>query len=144
MADYTDGLSGFIVAVKAEAARYGFVNFPLTDDELEVAYNDGLGVGEMYGVVCDVSAGLTFEKAYASVFGWTPENAVSVSADVGSVSIDVTPTWTSILPVFRAILEDGTVASQQAAWGEIERMARLADLFVASQRPDTAALEEEV
>lgn len=142
MADYT--LSGFIAAVKAEAARYGLVNFPLTDDELEAAYNDGLGVGEMYGVVCDVSAGLSFEKAFVSVFGRTPKSAVSVSADVRPETINVTPTWAGILPVLRAILEDGTVASQQAAWGEIERMARLADLYVAGQRHDTAALEEEV
>lgn len=123
---YEDDLSGFIAAVKEEAARYGFVNFPLTDAELEVAYNEGLEVPEMYGVFCDVHAGLSFEEALAIAKGLTP----AVSPDVRPEVIDVTPTWTNLLPVFRAILEDDEAPahSQQAVWGEIERMARIADL----------------
>lgn len=149
---YEDGLSDFIAAVKEEAARYGFVNFPLTDEELEYAYNEGLEVSEMYGVVCDVSAGLSFEEALGIASDWWPEAAVSgavsasatVSADARPESIDVTPTWTDILPVFRSILEDGSAESQAAIWEEIERMAKLADLYVASLSPDPAVGEEVV
>lgn len=132
---YEDDLSGFIVAVKEEAARYGFVNFPLTDAELEVAYNEGLEVPEMYGVFCDVHAGLSFEEALAIAKGLTP----AVSAETRLEVIDVTPTWADILPVFRALLEDGSAESQASIWKEIERMAKLADLYVASLSPDPAA-----
>lgn len=143
---YEDDLSDFIAAVKEEAARYGFVNFPLTDEELETAYNEGLEVSEMYGVVCDVNAGLSFAEALAIAGGWAPETAVSatVSADARPELIDVTPTWTDILPVFRSILEDGSAESQASIWEEIERMAKLADLYVASLSPDPAAGEEVV
>lgn len=144
---YEDDLSGFIAAVKEEATRYGFVNFPLTDEELEIAYNEGMEVPEMYGIVCDVNAGLSFEEAFAIAGGWTPEAtpvSAPVSADVRPEAIDLTPTWTDILPVFRVILEDGSAASQAAIWKEIERMAKLADLYVSSLSPDPAAGEEVV
>lgn len=144
MADYTEELSDFIAAVKEEAARYGFVNFPLTDEELEFAYNEGMEVSEMYGVVCDVNAGLSFEEALGIASGWWPETVAAVSPDAQPEVIDVTPTWSSLLPVFRAILEDGSAESQAAIWEEIERMAKLADLYVASLSPDPAVGEEVV
>lgn len=140
---YEDDLSGFIAAVKEEAARYGFVHFPLTDAELEIAYNEGLEVSEMYGIVCDVNAGLSFAEAFSIVKPWTPV-PTPVRADVQPRVIDATPTWSGILPAFRAILEDGSAASQAAIWEEIGRMAKLADLYVASLSPDPNAGEEEV
>lgn len=49
-------------------------------------------------------------------------------------TIDCTPTWIAILPMLLAGYEDGSATSRQIAKEELERMAKLADLYVASQK----------
>lgn len=48
--------------------------------------------------------------------------------------IDLTPTWLGLLPLFLTAYADGTPTAQSAARTELERMAGLADLYVASQK----------
>ena len=44
--------------------------------------------------------------------------------------IDVTPTWSQILPALLALLETGTAEGRRTARDELERMAALADRLV--------------
>lgn len=48
-------------------------------------------------------------------------------------TIDMTPTWESVLPIYLMAWTDGN-AKGRAAASELQRMARLADLYVASQK----------
>lgn len=48
--------------------------------------------------------------------------------------IDVTPTWSAILPLLLAVYKDGNFHGIKEAEGELRRMAELADLYVASQK----------
>jgi len=49
--------------------------------------------------------------------------------------IDVTPTWEGILPTLLVIYRDGTtVEARQTAMKELERMAKLADAYVAEMK----------
>ncbi len=50
-------------------------------------------------------------------------------------TIDITPTWESILPALLAVIENGNFEGRKIALEEITRMAQLADLYVASQSP---------
>ena len=42
-------------------------------------------------------------------------------------TIDITPTWAALLPVFRAVLDNGTDEGKRMAWEELARMAEAAD-----------------
>lgn len=42
-------------------------------------------------------------------------------------TIDLTPTWESLIPVFVAAIQDGTPAGRAAAIGELTRLAVFAD-----------------
>lgn len=44
-------------------------------------------------------------------------------------TIDLTPTWSAILPAFLAVLENGTEKGKEAAREELKRMAQAADQF---------------
>lgn len=48
--------------------------------------------------------------------------------------IDMTPTWSGILPALLASVEDGTPEGRKIAIDELERMARIADKYVAEQK----------
>lgn len=48
-------------------------------------------------------------------------------------TIDITPTWRSILQPILVLLEIGTVEGKQIAREELERMADLADRYVAEK-----------
>lgn len=55
-------------------------------------------------------------------------------------TMDLTPTWESLVPVFRAVIEDGTPESAEAMWAEITRMGKVADAHVeATKWPDFTA-----
>jgi hypothetical protein len=41
--------------------------------------------------------------------------------------IDMTPTWTQVLPLLRRILENGDDEGRAHVWAEIARMAHAAD-----------------
>ena len=43
--------------------------------------------------------------------------------------IDCTPTWAALLPVYIAVLEDGSEAGRVAARVELARMAEAADRY---------------
>jgi len=44
-------------------------------------------------------------------------------------TIDLTPTWSALLPAFLAVLESGTDAGKELVIAELARMARAADQF---------------
>lgn len=46
------------------------------------------------------------------------------------LTIDLTPTWASVLPAFIAVLLDGTEHGQKQAVEELHRMADIADMGV--------------
>ena len=50
------------------------------------------------------------------------------------VTIDATPTWEAVVPLLMAVIENGTFEGRAAAEQELRRMAKLADLYVASCR----------
>jgi len=49
-------------------------------------------------------------------------------------TIDATPTWEGILPLYIQGIESGSFESRRAAIEELTRMARLADIAVANQQ----------
>ena len=49
-------------------------------------------------------------------------------------TIDLTPTWEGILPIYLRVLMQGTTEGKTIACDELLRMARLADKYVASQK----------
>ncbi|CAB4139955.1 hypothetical protein UFOVP408_44 [uncultured Caudovirales phage] len=46
-------------------------------------------------------------------------------------TIDVTPTWTAILPLLIAAIQDGTPSGQNAATRELMRLAQMMDARIA-------------
>lgn len=48
------------------------------------------------------------------------------------LTIDLTPTWSAIVPMLVMGLESGSSVARQAAMTELERMAKLADAYVAA------------
>lgn len=56
----------------------------------------------------------------------SPSEAVSAMLDTAE-TIDMTPTWAAVLPIYIACLEDGTEAGKRAAREELARMAAAAD-----------------
>jgi hypothetical protein len=53
--------------------------------------------------------------------------------------IDLTPTWTGLLPGLLAAYAHGTQpATRQLAYDELKRMARAADMAVAAQKKEKA------
>ncbi|SKB49845.1 hypothetical protein [Sphingopyxis flava] len=51
-------------------------------------------------------------------------------------TIDVTPTWSGILPALLAAHENGTFEGRKIAQAELERMAAIADKYVAEHKED--------
>ena len=49
-------------------------------------------------------------------------------------TIDATPTWQAILPIYLMVYEKGENKGRAAALEELQRMARLADLYVAAKK----------
>ena len=49
-------------------------------------------------------------------------------------TVDMSPSWVGVLPIYLAALADGSVSARAAAREELERMARLADAYVASTK----------
>jgi hypothetical protein len=57
-------------------------------------------------------------------------------------TIDITPTWSGVLPLLLAALEDGGFEARNAAMAELCRMAALADEYNA-QAKQSAPKDEE-
>lgn len=51
-------------------------------------------------------------------------------------TIDLTPTWSGVLPIYLAVLQNpnAQASSRNGAMAELERMAELADMFVAQSK----------
>lgn len=49
-------------------------------------------------------------------------------------TIDITPTWSAILPVLISLIEDGSDKGRANAKEELQRMAELADAYVAQEK----------
>lgn len=68
----------------------------------------------------------------------TPDNdpALSPITDAGHVrTIDITPTWRGVLRLLVTVANDAETATARAnAWIELERMADLADAYVAEHQ----------
>lgn len=47
-------------------------------------------------------------------------------------TINLTPSWESILPTLLLLMQDGNAEGRKTAATELNRMAKLADLYVAS------------
>jgi hypothetical protein len=55
-------------------------------------------------------------------------------------TIDVTPTWSGVLPLLLLVLREGTTAqARKAAEDELKRMAHLADVAVEMLKKDDPA-----
>jgi len=63
------------------------------------------------------------------------DNAEALSAQAAPVrTIDLTPTWAAVLPLLIAGLENGTATGRKIAREELQRMAAMADKYVAAQK----------
>jgi tryptophanase len=51
-------------------------------------------------------------------------------------TIDVTPTWESILPILLMTIENGTSRGRKVAIEELTRMAQIADKYVALSKEE--------
>jgi hypothetical protein len=60
---------------------------------------------------------------------WNAAKERSAKKVIGT--IDMTPTWVGVLPVYLAALQDGTPQAMKAARDELYRMARIADSVTA-------------
>ena len=53
----------YIATALREFATYGFVGCPLTEDQLKHLYKLNVKLDRIYGIGCDVNAGIPFEEA---------------------------------------------------------------------------------
>jgi hypothetical protein len=81
--------------------------------------------------------------AYVGAFGLLPHDMETVPAPAAPVpikigrkveTIDCTPTWESLVPALLACIENGNATSRAFAMGELSRMARIADAYVAAHK----------
>ncbi len=49
-------------------------------------------------------------------------------------TVDATPSWEAVLPVYLMAYENGKNKGRGAALEELQRMAKLADLYLASKK----------
>ena len=49
-------------------------------------------------------------------------------------TIDLTPTWRSLVQTYVAFIRDGTTKEQDMAYQELCRMAEIADFYVANRK----------
>lgn len=49
-------------------------------------------------------------------------------------TVDATPTWEAVLPIYLMAYENGKNKGRGAALEELQRMAKLADLYIASRK----------
>lgn len=49
-------------------------------------------------------------------------------------TIDITPTWSSLVPALVALIENSNHKGRQVAMDELKRMAELADAYVKIQK----------
>lgn len=70
-----------------------------------------------------------------------PHHTTPEDNDMNTRTIDITPTWGAVLPLFIAAVQSDSFVARTAATQELTRMARLADIggaMVKAQREATA------
>jgi len=58
-------LGQYSESLKYDLARYGFINCPLTAQEIESCYLLAIDLDTAYLIACDVNAGFTFLESYS-------------------------------------------------------------------------------
>lgn len=53
----------YIATAQREFAKFGFVGCPLTEEQLADLYRRNVSLDHVYGIGCDVNAGVDFEVA---------------------------------------------------------------------------------
>lgn len=53
----------YIATAQRDFAKYGFIGCPLTEDQLAHLYKLNIKLDQVYGIGCDVNAGIPFEEA---------------------------------------------------------------------------------
>jgi hypothetical protein len=53
----------YIATAQREFATYGFVGCPLTEEQLAHLYKLNIKLDKVYGIGCDVNAGVSFDRA---------------------------------------------------------------------------------
>ena len=53
----------YIATAQRDFARYGFVSCPLTEEQLARLYRLNVKLDQVYGIGCDVNAGVDFDRA---------------------------------------------------------------------------------
>lgn len=101
------------------------------------------------GMACDVTPpgpGAMFSPTTHYQFVWAqgrrdkpseapPPDAARQEGEVKQVgTIDLTPSWSALLPAYLAAVRDGSDIASDAAHSELARMARLADAYVALKK----------
>ena len=97
---------------------------PVRRDNVE--YHAGKAARLAGGTLDDCPYSDGGERAERWTLGWTEAAPVQ--------TIDMTPTWSAILPALLAALIDGTAVGQGMARKELARMAEIADSYVAAQK----------
>ena len=58
----------FIDKAKREFAKYGFIVCPLTTEQLQYAWKYNVNLTGVYGLGCDVNAGVPFKRAMSNYY----------------------------------------------------------------------------
>ena len=58
-------LGQYSESLKYDLARYGFIDCPLTAQEVECCYLLAINLDIAYNIACDVNAGFTFLESYS-------------------------------------------------------------------------------
>lgn len=66
------------------------------------------------------------QAAFSDLFNWAPKVKVG--------TIDLTPTWVSLIPYFVAAIENGTDEGRRIAIDELKRLAAFADAKIAEDK----------
>lgn len=56
----------YIATLKKDFAKFGFIECPLTDEEIAHLYRENIHIDIAYGIGCDVAAGFEFFEAIAA------------------------------------------------------------------------------
>lgn len=75
-----------------------------------------------------VSSDETVQREAANAMGMTSETVSASPVQIGTVkTIDLTPTWSGILPTLLLLLQSGNMEGKATAAAELRKMAKLAD-----------------
>lgn len=131
-ADVRRRVESFVPAIREEPATVEpeAAAYPVRRDNVE--YHNGKAARRAGKPETDCPYLAGGERAARWTLGWN-EGAPAVQ------TIDMTPTWAEILPALLAAYTDGTAEGRRIAAEELQRMATIADSYVAAQKALRAA-----